>query len=248
MELLLLTAVLALASAAGQTRPPASIPVIVELFTSEGCSSCPPADNLLSQIEKIQPFRGVEVIALGEHVDYWNQLGWPDRFASGMFTARQEDYGRSFGLDTVYTPQIVVNGQAQVLGSDGNAAQREILKAAQSPRATVERSILPGEVLTLKVERVPPGTRQADILLAVTETGIESDVKRGENRGHTLRHTGVVRSLANLAVLDTRKDGIYTADIRLNLKPDWKRENLKAVLFVQDRSSRRILGAAALRP
>ena len=247
MPLRFVLMVLALAAVVtGQSRAP--VPVIVELFTSEGCSSCPPADNLLAQIEKLQPFRGVEVIPLGEHVDYWNKLGWPDRFASAMFTARQEDYGRVFNLESVYTPQIVVNGQAQALGSDGAAAQREILKAAQGPRAAVDVSMLPGEVLTIKVDRVPPPVRQADILLAVTETGIESDVRRGENRGHTLRHTGVVRSLANLAVLDTRKAGVYTADARLNLKPDWKRENLKVVLFVQDRNTRRILGAAALRP
>jgi hypothetical protein len=249
MTLKLAPIVLALAAiAAGQPRPPAPVPVIVELFTSEGCSSCPPADNLLSQIERFQPFRGVEVIALGEHVDYWNQLGWPDRFASSLFTARQEDYGRRFSLESVYTPQMVVNGQVEVLGSDGAAVQREIFKAAQGPRALVEMSILPGEVLTLKVDHLPQGTRQADILLAVTEAGIESDVRRGENRGHTLRHTGVVRSLSHVAFLDTRRAGIYTADARLNLKPDWKRENLKVVLFVQDRSNRRILGAAALRP
>ena len=129
-----------------------------------------------------------------------------------MFTARQEDYWRRFSRESVYTPQMVVNGQAEVLGADGAAAQREILKAAQGPRAAVEMSMLPGEVLTLKVERVPAGTHQADILLAVPETGFESDVRRGENGGHTLRHTGVVRSLANLAVLDTRKAGVYTAD------------------------------------
>src|SRR6266436_8276870 len=133
MTLRFVAMVVAMAAvAAGQSRPaaPVPVPVIVELFTSEGCSSGPPADNLLAQIEKLQPFRGVEVIPLGEHVDYWNQLGWPDRFASAMFTARQEDYGRVFNLESVYTPQIVVNGQAQALGSDGAAAQREILKAA----------------------------------------------------------------------------------------------------------------------
>ncbi len=249
MTFSLVAMVLALATAAaGQSRSAAPVPVIVELFTSEGCSSCPPADNLLAQIEKLQPFRGVEVIPLGEHVDYWNQLGWPDRFASAMFTARQEDYGRVFNLESVYTPQIVVNGQAQALGSDSAAAQREILRAAQGPRAAVEMSMLPGEVLTIKVDHIPPPVRQADILLAVTETGIESDVRRGENRGHMLRHTGVVRSLANLAVLDSGRAGVYTADARLNLKPEWRRENLKVVLFVQDRSTRRILGAAALRP
>ena len=243
---LLAAAVAAAQSHASLTQTPV-IPVIVELFTSEGCSSCPPADNLLSLLEKRQPFPGVEVIPLSEHVDYWNQLGWADRFATPMFTARQEDYGRVFNLESVYTPQIVVNGQAQVSGADGGAAQREIMKAAQGPKATVQLSLRGADVLSLKIGSLPPGTRQADILLALTESEIESDVRRGENRGHTLRHTGVVRSLSSVAVLDTTQAGGYSAAALLTLKPEWRRENLKVVVFVQERSTRKILGAASLK-
>jgi len=234
------------ASAQPSTRA-ARVPVVVELFTSEGCSSCPPADDLLAQLEKVQPIPGVEIIALGEHVDYWNQLGWADRFSSPLYSSRQQQYGRAFRLESVYTPQMVVNGQAEVLGSDGVQAQREILKAAQSPRAKVELSIGGGDVLSVKVESLPQGTRQADMFLAVTEAGIESDVRRGENRGRKLQHTGVVRSLVTLGHLEVPRTGAYSGQALLNLKPEWKRENLKVILLVQDRGSHKIVGAAALR-
>ncbi len=222
-------------------------PVVVELFTSEGCSSCPPADSLLLRLERTPPNLNIEVIALSEHVDYWNQLGWQDRFSSPAFTARQQEYGRAFRMENVYTPQMVVDGQTELLGSDAPRATQEIQKAAQGPKAIVEMSLLSAESLRLKVESLPPGTQEADILLAVTEAELESSVQRGENSGRQLRHTGVVRSLVSLGRLDTKKAGAYSADIALKLRPEWRRENLKLVLFVQDRGSHRILGAATLR-
>jgi hypothetical protein len=225
--------------AAAQTR----VPVVVELFTSEGCSSCPPADTLLTQLEKHPPDPNIEVIALGEHVDYWNQLGWKDRFSSSAFSARQEEYGRALHLDNIYTPQMVVDGHTEVLGSDGRRAVSVIEKAAQSPRANVDVSLLGNESVRFKVDNLPAGTTEADVLLAVTESGLGSDVKRGENSGRQLRHTGVVRSLIKLGSFDTAS---YSADAKLNLKPEWQREHLKLVLFVQDRSSHKIVGAATL--
>src|SRR5580704_11614543 len=89
------------------------VPVVVELFTSEGCSSCPPAEQLLSRMDRTQPFAGVRVIALEEHVDYWNSLGWTDPFSSSQYRIRQNDYGRKFSAEGIYTPQMIVNGQAQ---------------------------------------------------------------------------------------------------------------------------------------
>jgi hypothetical protein len=238
----ILTAALCLSMiGAAQSRTP----VVVELFTSEGCSSCPPADNLLSRLVRTLP--DIEVIALSEHVDYWNHLGWQDRFSSALFTARQQDYGRIFRLESVYTPEMVVNGQAEFNGSDEPRARNEILKAAQSPRASVELSVQSG-VAHLKVEKLPEGTRSADMFLAVTETNLETTPRAGENGGRRLRHTGVVRSLTGIGHLDTKKAAAYTADAKVNLNNEWNPQNLKLVLFVQDRSSRKIVGAATAQP
>src|SRR5882724_3286240 len=152
---LLALSLLAAGTLPGQSR----VPVIVELFTSEGCSSCPPADNVLSRMEREQPVEGVEIIALGEHVDYWDQLGWKDRFSSPLFTARQQEYGQIFHLESVYTPQLVVNGQAQVLGSDGNAAGKAVRAAANSPRALVTLNFTGSNLLAFDVRQLPQGTR-----------------------------------------------------------------------------------------
>lgn len=226
----------------------ARTPVIVELFTSEGCSSCPAADNLLWRMEQYQPYAGVEVVALGEHVDYWNTADWKDRFSSALFSARQQDYGRTMRLDTVYTPQMVVDGQAQFNGSDQSRAAIEIQKAAQNATATLSMSLASPDVVHLTVDNLPAGVRDADMFLAITETGLQSDVHGGENTGRRLRHTGVVRTLTTLGHLNTKKSTAYSADARISLKPDWNRQNVKLVLFVQDRASRKIIGAATLHP
>ena len=244
MKALSLVLPLVLAAAAGGQQ---RVPVIVELFTSEGCSSCPPADQLLSNIERQQPVAGVELIALGEHVDYWDSLGWKDRFSSALFTARQQEYGRVFRLDSVYTPQVVVNGQAQALGSDWRDVQKAVRSAAEGPKATVGISLTGYDSLSFRIDNLPAGTRGADILLAVTESDIESAVERGENKGRRLRHSAVVRSLTSLGRFDAKKDNAYSAEARLNLNPQWNRRNLRLVLFVQDRTSLRILGAASIR-
>lgn len=232
---------------AGLAQAQPRTPVIVELFTSEGCSSCPPADRLLADLEREQPIAGVQVIALGEHVDYWNDLGWPDRFSTKELTTRQRDYGHKFVIDSIYTPQMVVNGQAQFTGGDAGRAAREIRKAAEGPRARVELS-LKGDAVHLNVDDLPHGTREADVLLAVTETDLATDVKRGENRGHVLRHAGVVRSLTSLTRIDPKKAGAYSGDARVTLAPEWKRENLTVIVFVQDRSTGKIIGAATAKP
>jgi hypothetical protein len=236
--LFLLGAVLAIA----QTKTP----VVVELFTSEGCSSCPPADNLLMRLPRA--FNDIEVIPLSEHVDYWNHLGWKDRFSSTLFSARQQDYGRAFRLESVYTPEMVVNGQAEFNGSDAARAQQEIRKAAQGPKAVLHVSLGVNDVAHLKVEGIPQGVRNVDMFLAITEMNLETTPHGGENDGHRLRHIGVVRSMTSIGHLDTKKAASYTADAKINLNQDWTRENLTLVWFVQDRSNRKILGAATARP
>jgi len=216
-------------------------PVLVELFTSEGCSSCPPADALLIQLER-QPITNAEIIVLSEHVDYWNRLGWTDPFSSAEFSRRQSRYSEAWGKDGVYTPQMVVDGHAEFNGSDGRKAQQAIARAAQEKKAVV-KLVLAGDRLHVEVTELPQST-DAEVLLAITEANLTSDVRRGENSGRSMAHTGVTR---RLEIIGTVKPGApFSADPKLALARNWKRADLRAVVLVQERSNRRVLGAAAI--
>jgi hypothetical protein len=123
-----------LLSASGSTRAQSladRVPVIVELFTSEGCSSCPPADGLLEMLLQDQPIKGVHVIPMSEHVTYWDHQGWKDPFSAQQFTARQQQYGLRFNLDSIYTPQLVIDGAREFVGSDKRAIERALADAAK---------------------------------------------------------------------------------------------------------------------
>ncbi len=245
MKLTILAAAAALACCAtfSPARADAPVPVIVELFTSEGCSSCPPADALVSQYVKQSPIAGVEVIALGEHVDYWNHGGWADPFSAVAYSARQSDYSRAFHLNSVYTPQIVVDGRAQFVGSDDDAARAAIRRASKLPKASV--SITPAGLgrLSVQISRLPQSA-QADhavVFLAVTEDSLVSNVGGGENSGRHLSHSAVVRSLSPIG---TVMGSTFTASPSVALNPHWRRGHLHAVVFAQEQSSRRIVGAS----
>ncbi len=243
MTRVLLSAALLSGLAAAQSRTP----VLVELFTSEGCSSCPPADAVLTRLDRDQPVADTEVIALSEHVDYWNDLGWRDPFSSPLFSARQQDYGQAMRLKDVYTPQMVINGQMQVIGSDWDSANKAIRAAAQLPKAVVKISTRGSDTAAFEVRGLPAGTASAQIFFAIAESGVGYLVSGGENGGKRLTHTGVVRSLHTLGTLDPKKNGAYTGEARLTTRPEWNRRNLKLVLFVQDRDTKRVVGAASVR-
>ena len=242
MRISLLIAVCAVAGFMNAER----IPVVVELFTSEGCSSCPPADIMLSRLPKAFP--DLDIIPLSEHVDYWNHLGWKDRFSSALFTERQQDYGRMFHLESVYTPEIVVNGQIQVSGSDAQGVIDAIRKSTEGPRATTQMMVISPGNMRIVVDHIPERVRNADVFLAITESGLESSPNKGENNGTKLRHTGVVRTLTSLSHIDTKRNANYIVDAKLNPNSEWRQENLQYVLLVQDRASRKIIGATTLRP
>jgi hypothetical protein len=227
-------------------------PVVVELFTSEGCSSCPPADEILSKLDKMQPIQGVEIIALGEHVDYWNKLGWTDPYSSAEFSRRQSGYADAFGQESVYTPQMIVDGRDEFAGGNGNKAHDAIIKAARSPKAKVGLAGSGGTndkdlKLSIHISEIPQVTAgdTADVLLAITENNLRSEVARGENAGRYLRHSAVVRNLSLLGNISADQQS-FDAQPSINLAGGWQRDNLRAVVFVQEHASHRILGAAAL--
>lgn len=239
----------------------ARVPVLVELFTSEGCSSCPRADALLSWLLATQPVPGVEVLALGEHVDYWDRLGWRDRFSSPQYTKRQSDYGRDvFRSGTVYTPQAVVDGASDAVGSDAAALRRELARAAQRPKIALDvaSEALGADRLRVTVRVGAAGSGptgesapRADLWLAVVEDGLQSAVAAGENEGRTLSHSAVVRSLEAAARLEPRElagsaDAGSAITRTIALPPEWSRANLRVVAFLQDPQSRRVLGAGSV--
>ncbi|TLM94017.1 DUF1223 domain-containing protein [Hymenobacter jeollabukensis] len=223
--------------------PAGRVPVVVELFTSEGCSSCPAADAALRELETTQPVAGAEIIALGQHVDYWNRLGWHDPFSAPQFTERQRGYARAFNINS-YTPQAVVNGRAELVGSQRSRLLEAVAQAARQPRATVALAAAGPGQLTVRVRDLPAGTGAATVLLALTETGLASQVGRGENDGRQLRHAAVVRALRPLGPVGA--DGQFAATVPLRLDAGWQRGHLRAVVLVQAAATQHIVGVADL--
>ncbi|HEY1524712.1 MAG TPA: DUF1223 domain-containing protein [Candidatus Angelobacter sp.] len=217
--------------------------VVVELFTSEGCSSCPPADELLGHLRQDLSAKNIQVIPLGFHVDYWNSLGWKDRFSSAEFSRRQERYAQSLGVDGPYTPQMVVDGAVQFVGSDSGQAKRAISQqASQQALAEVKISAAGTNQLAVQV-KTPAAKKEGNVMLAITEDNLATQVGSGENGGRTLHHAAVVRELRQLGRLH---EGSFEASIPLKLEKEWKREDLRAVVFVQEDAMGKIRGAASV--
>ena len=241
-------AAFALASAPTAAQSPTT-PVLVELFTSEGCRDCPPADTVLQSLLDAPPVAGVQVIGLGQHVDYWDRLGWKDRFSSAALTDRQRVYATRFASESIYTPQMVVDGRAEFVGSDASAARKAIERALKTLHGVVKIELQAGAAnrvpVTVVVRDLPSLGRgdRADILVAVTEDGLRSSVTRGENNGKLLRHAAVVRSMT--AIGEAAAAG-GEARTEIPIASDWRRDNLKMVAFVQARKDRAVLASAAV--
>lgn len=228
-------------------------PVVVELFTSEGCSSCPPADALLARLAEQPPAENVQVIALEEHVDYWNDLGWSDPFSSSEWTSRQYAYAGALGNGNAYTPQMVVDGSAEFVGSRAQQARQSIVEAAARAKTVVTLSQgtsnkSGAENFSVLVGKFTPSAKggATEVWLAITETGLHSAVTRGENAGHDLHHAAIVRSLRKIGEAKEGGELAFSGDASIPIRAEWKREHLRAVAFVQEKKSRRILGAAEI--
>lgn len=224
-------------------------PVLVELFTSEGCSSCPPADRLAADLVERGGPDGIPVIVLAEHVDYWNRLGWEDPFSSPEFTRRQQGYAAALSSE-VFTPQMVVDGSMQVIGSERAAVEAAIRQAAARPKAPLRLDATrEGRHLRVSIA-VPAASANArsevDLFVAVTEDGLASDVTRGENAGRRLPHAAVVRTLKK--VKSWKPERPRTFDERIGLEEGWDPARVRVVAFLQARGNRMVLGAASVAP
>jgi hypothetical protein len=240
-----------LGQAGGSRATGSPVPVLVELFTSEGCSSCPPADELLSRLDRTQPVPGAMVIALSEHVDYWNRLGWTDPFSSPTFSRRQSEYADSKGSSDVYTPQMIVDGQTQFVGSNTSRAHQAIAEAARNPKALVSLKVNATATGSLEVAVEVSGSpisenEEADVVLAIVESDLRSNVSRGENAGRRLAHTAVVRSLHEIGTVQPEHP-VFRTGRRIESYWQQRARNVRAVVFVQERKSRRIVGAGQVR-
>jgi hypothetical protein len=233
---------------------PDRTPVLVELFTSEGCSSCPPADALLSKLEEVQPVAGAEIIGLEEHVDYWNHDGWEDLYSSSEWTLRQQEYVARFKGKSPFTPQMIVDGQREFTGNNSREAVDAIQEASRRPKTQISITGAAAEKsdvrrFEVRVANLAGAATQepADVWIAVTEDGLESAVNAGENAGKDLHHVATLRTLRKVGAAPSKDSSPIVLSQQVKFKSSWKKENLHIVVFVQERKSLHILGAASAR-
>ena len=238
-------------SASNTDSVAAKQPVIVELFTSEGCSSCPPADELLKKLSEDQPFNNIEILALEEHVDYWNSLGWSDPYSSADFSRRQEQYAVTLPDGGVYTPQMIVDGGAQFIGNRTHEAREQIRWAAAHPKAQLLLTAVAkngdanSRTRTFELRLAPgasAGGSGQNLWIAVTEKNLISNVTAGENSGEQLHHAPVVRLLRQ----EKSAAGSGPVLITVDVKEKWNPANLTLIAFQADGKSHQIMAAGAV--
>lgn len=222
---------------AGDDRPA----VLLELFTSQGCSSCPPADRLLSRVGAAGELAGARVIPLAFHVDYWDRIGWKDPFSSRQWSDRQRGYGQAFDLYSIYTPQVVVGGRDHAVGSDEKRL-RELVAAAASRSSggsiTLRLADHDERSLEVAVEAEAGDRATARVVIALFENRLVTEVRSGENARRTLREDYVVRRLVELPPGES--------EAQLLLEPGWVARNLGVAAFLQDTASRAVLAVESL--
>ena len=233
--------------AASTGRNAAPKPILVELFTSEGCSSCPPADTYLQQLDEHQPVPNAQLIVLSEHVDYYNQGGWMDPYSATRYTSRQDAYARVHGLVERYTPEIVVDGTYDIWTKTPQQMEASLSRAALAPK-------IPVQILSASVKRGIPemqaeidvdGTQlrhNAEIYAAVALDHAASSVLRGENGGQHLTHVAVAEVLEPVGKV--KKGAKIQIPVVLKLDPEVASKNLRLIIFVQESGMGKVVGAA----
>jgi hypothetical protein len=225
---------------------PKSTPILVELFTSEGCSTCPPADDLLEKLDSVQPMPGAQLIVLSEHVDYWDKLGWKDPFSSSVVTDRQAVYAAKFKLQSSYTPQMIVDGSSEFVGNNPKLAEQALEKAVSSQKVAVRVSSIssdtPGKLhASIETDAIPP-SQNADVYFVVALNHAESQVERGENKGHHLAYVAVVESMTKVGTAD--KGQKFAKQIEVKINPHTDLSNVRVIAFLQQHGSGPVIGSA----
>jgi hypothetical protein len=235
--------------AANQPNPPdpPPVPILIELFTSEGCSTCPPADEFIQRMDANQPVNGAQLIVLSEHVDYWDHDGWKDRYSSAQFTERQAGYVHALGLPTPYTPQMIVDGNIVLKGGTSDIEQTftKQLKIAKIPIRIASAKIEAPSQLKVKVEADAVEKHGGIVWVAVALDHAASQVSAGENSGKHLEHVAVVEELRKVGKLDKGKP--FSQDVIVKLKPDTDPKNLRIIAFVQEPNEGKILGVTGVK-
>lgn len=227
-------------------------PILVELFTSEGCSSCPPADALLQRMDTSTPIAGAHLIVLSEHVDYWDHDGWKDPNSSAALTERQAAYVQTLGLKTPYTPQIIVDGTREARANNPQQLNQVLQDAAATPKVPLrigEVSVEAGNPAVLRTRIEADGEsdkRNADVYVAIALDRVESQVLHGENGGRHLTHVAVVVQVIKIGKLSKGKQ--FGETVQLKLKPGTDPRNVRIIAFVQEPGPGRVLGAALRKP
>jgi hypothetical protein len=234
--------------AAGAHAEGSTEPVLVELFTAEGCSSCPPADHFLGQLDAAQPIRGAHLIVLSEHVDYWDQQGWPDPYASKAFTERQAAYDRKLRVSEPFTPQFIVDGTIDLRLSRRERISEQLLGAAAAAKIPVRIESLrvgggaaPAISGVVSVAAVT-GDRPCELFVGVALDHADTQVLRGENRGQHLTHVAVLRQLERVGVVPP--GAASSQSFSLALRPGVDSAPLRVIAFLQQPGPGAVLGAA----
>lgn len=220
-------------------------PVVLELFTSEGCSSCPPVDRWVERLDAAQPLAGAELIVLSEHVDYWDHQGWKDPYSSAALTERQRNYVLGLGLSGVYTPQVVLDGEVEIHPANAPQSEAEFRKAAASQRIPVQiEDARVAEGMVTGTVVVPGGSKHGNVLVAVALDRTETDVLGGENDGKKLTNVAVVLGLVKIG--KTEKGKVFDQPFRLPVKAA-DAGNLRIVALVQEGDLGTVVGAGMVK-